>query len=359
MSATPAGYYQTTYRGDLAIRKTWFQRWRLIALFAGLLILPALLDSYWLNVATAVAIAVPGALALSLLTGVAGQISLGNAAFMGIGATTAAVLGSELGWSFVVVVPLAGALTGLVGLLVGLPSLRVRGLYLMIATLALHFLMVYAFRQVQGGLVGEAGFVMPSAEFGPFSIVEPSTWYYVLVGFAVLITLVHVNIVRSRIGRAWLAIRERDIAAEILGVPVARYKINAFVFTSAIIGVQGALFAYYIGVVNYDAFNLNLALSYVAMVIIGGLGSHVGAIYGAIFVTALPYLLTRLFDALPQALASPFERWTFELQAGIYGLLVILFIVFEPRGIAEITRRLRKYFVLWPFSRERLAEEEA
>jgi branched-chain amino acid transport system permease protein len=359
VTAVPAGHFQTDYRGDIVIRKTGFQRWRLVVLMVALVVIPMLLSSYWLNVATAIAIAVPGALALSLLTGVAGQISLGNAAFMGIGATTAAVLGTELSWPFLVVVPVAGLLTGFIGTIVGIPSLRVRGLYLIIATLALHFVMVYAFRRVQGGLVGEAGFVMPIASIGGFSFIDPLAWYYLLVGFAVLVTFMHVNIVRSRVGRAWFAIRERDIAAEILGVPVAMYKIKAFTFTSAIIGVQGALYAYYIGVVNYDSFTLNLALSYVAMVMIGGLGKHVGAIYGAVFVTALPYLLTRLFEQLPSGIASHFERFTFELQAGIYGLLIILFMLFEPRGIAEITRRVRQYFVLWPFSRERLAEEEA
>ena len=177
MTAVPAGYYQTSYRGDMAIRKTAFQRGRLVVLLVVLLAFPLLAETYYLNVATSIALVVPGALALSLLTGVAGQISLGNAAFMGIGATSAAVLATEFSWPFLVVIPAAALLTGLVGMIVGIPSLRVRGLYLIIATLALHFVMVYGFRRVQGGLVGEAGFLMPAASVGPYDISDPRVWY--------------------------------------------------------------------------------------------------------------------------------------------------------------------------------------
>jgi branched-chain amino acid transport system permease protein len=304
-------------------------------------------------------LAVPGALALSLLTGVAGQISLGNAAFMGIGATTAAILSTNLKLPFLLVLPIAGLLTALVGVLVGFPSLRVRGLYLIIATLALHFVIAYTIQAVQERLVGVGGFVMPAPTIGPLTIQSPSDWYIVLVVFAALVTVMHINLVRSRVGRAWIAVRERDMAAEILGVPVARYKISAFVTSSTIIGVQGALLAYFIGAVSYDMFTLPVALSFVAMVIIGGLGSHVGAIYGAIFVTALPFLLNNLFTLLPQGISPWLSSAAFDVQTAIYGLLIILILIFEPRGIAEITRRIREYFMLWPFSRARLAEEDA
>lgn len=358
MSSIPAGHYQTSYSGDMAIRKTVLQRGRLVALVLLLFAVPAVTSPFYLRVAIAVALAVPGAIALSLLTGVAGQISLGNAAFMGIGATGAAVLATQLGWSLLVVVPTAGLVTGLVGAIVGIPSLRVRGLYLIIATLALHFVMVFGFRVVQQQLVGEAGFILPTPTVAGFELDSGTSWYYVLVGFAALVTLAHVNLVRSRTGRAWKAIMERDIAAEILGVAVGWEKIKAFAFTSAIIGIQGALSAYYLEVVNYESYTLTLAIAYVAMVIIGGLGSHVGAIYGAAFVTSLPYLLPRVFEALPGGVSSTLSSSIFEVQAGLYGLMIIVFMMFEPRGIAEITSRIRKYFVLWPFSRERLTEQE-
>ena len=284
----------------------------------------------------------------------AGQISLGNAAFMGVGATTAALAGAQSGWPFLVVLPLAGVTAGIIGAAVGIPSLRVRGLYLIIATLSLHFVITYVIRRIQSAQVGEAGFIMPLAQVGPLTLAQPRQWYYLLTAFAVLVTLIHINLVRGRAGRAWLAIRERDIAAEILGVNVSAYKLRVFVLTSVIIGIQGALYAYFIGVVNYESFNLNLAIAYVAMIILGGLGSHVGAIYGAAFVTALPYLLTKLFEALPPAVGSALESVTFELQAGLYGVLVIAFLMFEPKGLAALTGRVRTYFSLWPFSRERL-----
>jgi branched-chain amino acid transport system permease protein len=293
-----------------------------------------------------------------MLTGIAGQISLGNAAFMGIGATTAAILAQKFHWSFVPSVAAAGAITGIVGAAVGIPSLRVRGLYLIIATLALQFVIVFGVQRVQSSLVGAGGFVLPEAYLGPIDLAGPRVWYGLLVIVAGAVTLMHVNIVRSRIGRAWLAIRERDMAAEILGVPVARYKITAFIATSAIIGIQGGLLAYFVGAVSYDMFTLNLALSYIAMVIIGGLGSHVGAIYGAVFVTALPYALAKLFLLMPPSLADRLNQSAFDIQAGVYGALVIIILLTEPKGIAEITRRVREYFALWPFSRSRLAEAD-
>lgn len=359
MTATPAGHFQVSYRGDMAERKTLFQRSRLVVLVLVLVVAPYAVSTYTLNVSTAILLAVPGALALSLLTGVSGQISLGNAAFMGIGGTTAGLLGGQEHWPFLLVLVAAAVLSGLVGVIVGIPSLRVRGLYLIIATLALQFVIQYAIQKIQTSTkAGVSGFLLPTASVGGWKAVSPKTWYFVLLGFAAVVTMIHINLVRSRIGRAWAVIRERDIAAEIIGIPVARYKISAFVVSSVIIGIQGALAGYYLGLVTYDMFTLSVAISYVAMIIIGGLGSHRGAIYGAAFVTALPYLLPHLVADLPGGVAHRLSNSIFNVQTFLYGLLVVLFLLFEPKGIAEITRRLRQYFVLWPFSKERLAEDE-
>ena len=285
---------------------------------------------------TAILLAVPGALALSLLTGVSGQISLGNAAFMGIGGTTAGLLGGQEHWPFLLVLVAAAVLSGLVGVIVGIPSLRVRGLYLIIATLALQFVIQYAIQKIQTSTkAGVSGFLLPTATVGGWKAVSPKTWYFVLLGFAVVVTMIHINLVRSRIGRAWAVIRERDIAAEIIGIPVARYKISAFVVSSVIIGIQGALAGYYLGLVTYDMFTLSVAISYVAMIIIGGLGSHRGAIYGAAFVTALPYLLPHLVADLPGGVAHRLSGSIFNVQTFLYGLLVVLFLLFEPKGIAR------------------------
>jgi branched-chain amino acid transport system permease protein len=292
-----------------------------------------------------------------MLTGVAGQISLGNAAFMGVGACVAGVFGAQLHWPFLAVIASAAVISGIVGAVAGTPALRLRGLYLIIATLALQYIIVWGIQSIQSSTVGVAGWILPVASVGSWSITSPITWYLVLLVFAAAVTMIHVNIGRTRIGRAWSAIREKDIAAEILGVPVGRYKINAFVLTSALIGMQGALLAYFVGVVSYDMFTLSIAITYVAMIIIGGLGSYVGAIYGAIFVTGLPYVLPSVFGSLPSAIAVHLQNQVFNIEGVVYGLLIIVFLVFEPKGIAELTRRARRYFVLWPFSRERLAEE--
>lgn len=357
--AVPAGHFQVSYRGDMAPRKTAYQKGRLVLLGLLLVVIPFVVSSHDLNIITAIALTVPGALALSILTGLAGQISLGNAAFLGIGATTAAIMGQQLHMPFPVVLIAAGLVAGAIGVLVGIPSLRVRGLYLIIATLALHHIIAYAIQRVQEALVGPGGFILPAPTIGPLEISSGRSWYAVLVVFACIVTMIHVNLARSRVGRAWLAIRDRDMAAEIVGVPVSRYKITVFAATSAIIGIQGGLLAYYIGAVSYEMFPLTLALSYIAMVIIGGLGSHLGAIYGAVFVTALPYVLTAVFSALPAAVAARLNQSAFDVQAGIYGLMVIVVLLVEPRGIDEVTRRVREYFMLWPFSRARLADEES
>jgi branched-chain amino acid transport system permease protein len=274
---------------------------------------------------------------------------------MAIGAGVAGEFGTRLGWPFPAVVLLAGLAGGLIGLIVGLPSLRLRGVYLLVATLALQYLAAFGFQEFQAHTVGEAGFTAPTPSLFGFTIDTPSRWYYTLLVIAVLLALGYANLMRSTTGRAWLLIQERDLAAEVLGIDVSRAKIAVFVTSSFVIGLQGALYAYYVGVTTYDQFSLTLAISYVAMILIGGLGSLAGAIYGALFVSALPYILEQLSQHV-----APDSVWlqqhTSDLQTLVYGLSIVIFLLFEPKGLVAVTGRIRASVERWPFGRDRQQE---
>jgi branched-chain amino acid transport system permease protein len=308
-----------------------------IALPVGLF--PFAASPLWLSVGTAILIALPGALALNLLTGVAGLVSIGNAAFMAIGAAIAVELGSRLEVPFLFSVIAGGLGAAIVGALVGVPSLRLKGIYLLVATMALHFLSVFGFREFQTRTVGETGFQMPAPSILGTSLNGPISWYFVFLIFGVLCLVGYLNLMRTKSGRSWLLIRERDLAASVVGINVSRAKITVFTLSSFVIGLQGALFAYYINVVNYELFSMELAISYVAMILIGGLGSALGAVYGSVFVVALPYVLQessfKFFSG-----ATWLQEHLVDVQDFTYGASIILFLLFEPKGLADLTKRL-------------------
>ncbi|MPY91703.1 MAG: branched-chain amino acid ABC transporter permease [Acidimicrobiia bacterium] len=353
MAIKPA-QLQTSYAQQLTFYDTPLQRVVVLVGVVLLLLWPLQTGTRVLGLICTIMLAIPSAHALNLLTGVAGLVSLGNAAFLAIGAFTAAALGSVNDLPFLPVVLISAVVAAAAGAIVGIPALRLRGLYLVVATMALHFIVIYAARRFQVPRVGAAGFRMPRPElFG--QQMDQRKWYVVLTVIAVLSTVAFVNLKRSRFGRAWNMIRERDIAAEILGVNVPRYKILAFTLSSAMIGFQGAIFAYYLRTVEMETFNLNLAIDYVAIIIIGGLGSVHGAIFGAILVYGVPFYVSQLSGSLPR------DSWLNELLGAdifnvnriIYGLAIIGFLLFEPAGLAAIWARVRTWFSLWPFTRER------
>jgi branched-chain amino acid transport system permease protein len=313
------------------------------------LLLPALSSGFFVHLLNLCQLAAIGALGLMLLTGYCGQISLGQAAFLAVGAFTTVILTVHVGAPFVIVVPASALAGALLGLIVGLPSLRFRGVYLAISTLAMHYAIVFLATKYEAefGASASAGITIPDPHIGPLVLQGDYAWYYFLLAVVALVTFWCVNLVRTRPGRAWMAIRDRDIAAQALGINLARYKLSAFMVSSALASLSGSLLAYYSNVVTVEKYTLDLAVIYVAMIIVGGMGSILGALLGAIFITLLPFGVDSLFGYLPRAWR--FSAVLFGVQVGAVGLCIILFLLFEPKGLAEIWRRIEVYFERWPF----------
>ncbi len=349
-----AGVFKTSYAADMALYPLPIARWS-VAACAGLFIAiaPLAFGEYYLSLLNLCLIAIIGALGLNILLGYTGQISIGQGAFMSVGAYTAANLIVRLGLPFWLTIPAGGLMAALVGVIVGIPSLRIKGIYLAIATLAAQLIIEWTINHVQwisGGVQASIEIGRPSL-FG-MRLNSEASIYLFLMFFVVLAIVGTLNLLRSRIGRAFIAIRDQDIAAEIIGINIFRYKLYAFAISSFYAGVAGALESYYLGLANYEQFQLDVSIDYLAMVIIGGLGSVLGSIFGAIFVTLLP-IVTRWglqsFGALFISQAN-LDNLIPSLRLVIFGALIILFLIVEPDGLARLWRNIRNYFRVWPFS---------
>ena len=346
MSATSTGVYHRSYRADMALRATRIEYFRL-ALLAGVVIAaPYLVSAYWLHVLNDIGIAVIGAIGLNILVGYTGQISLGQAGFLAVGAYTAGLISIHSSLPPLAGIVLAALVSAAVGAFFGLPALRLKGLYLAIATLASQVIITWAIIHWQFLGAGEPLVITEPTSFFGWIPVTDKQWYWVIAVFATLAAVVATNLFRTGVGRAFVAIRDQDIAAEAIGVDTARYKIIAFALSSGFAGVAGALTAYWTTILTWERFTIDVSIAYLAMIIIGGLGSVSGSVYGAIFIVAVPAWLTQLgndFSGVisPQNLPA--------IQLIIFGLSIALFLIFEPRGLARIWQRSKDYFRLWPF----------
>ena len=349
MSRRPraSGYFRTGYAQDLKLVETRMERWSLAVFLVVLLALPFLASPFLLDLVNQVFLASIGAIALMLLTGYAGQISLGHAGLLAAGAFTAGILFKELNAPFWVTLPAAAVVGALLGVVFGLPSLRLRGLYLAVSTLALHFLVVYLGGEYETKRGYSTGIVIDAPALGGWTISGGRTWYFILGLAAAGTFIVCLNLLRSGTGRAWAAIHANETVAEALGIGVAAHKLLAFVVSSALTAMAGALFAYYRGFVSVEAFSLFLTIQYVAMIIIGGMGSLLGAVLGAVFVTLFPYGIEAAIGALPGA--QRYAGSLFAVNYAAFGVVMILFLVLEPLGLVGIWRRVQTYFLLWPF----------
>jgi branched-chain amino acid transport system permease protein len=354
-SRTPraSGYFRTGYAQEFALTQTRLERVSLVTFVALLAFYPLLASAFYLDLACQVFLAAIGALSLMLLTGYAGQVSLGHAGLLSAGAFTAGILFREFNAPFWITLPAAALAGALLGVIFGLPSLRLRGLYLAISTLALHFVVVYLGGEYESKRGFSTGITIDPPRIGGYAISNPRVWYFVLLVFAAAALLICLNLLRGRTGRAWRAIRAHETVAEALGIGVAAHKLLAFVISSAMAAVSGALFAYYRGFVSVEAFSLFLSIQYVAMIIVGGMGSLLGALLGAVFVTLFPYLIEAALMRLPNAQA--YAGVLFAVNYAAFGVVMIFFLLFEPLGLVGIWRRLQTYFLLWPFRHRPLA----
>ena len=321
---------------ELALFGTPRSRWRLAVAVVALAVLPFVATPFLLDLANQVLLASIGALALMLLTGFAGLISLGTAGLLAAGAYTVGALFREFGAPFWVTLPAAALIGAFLGLIFGLPSMRLRGLYLAISTLGLHFIMVYLGGEYEARQSLSTGVMIDPPSIGVWSLTSGRAWYVVLLGFAALALLISVNLKRSRTGRAWRALRERDVVAGAVGIDVQRFKLLAFVVSATMTAIAGALFAYFRNFVSIDAFSLYLTVQYVAMIIIGGMGSIAGALLGAAFVILFPYAIEAIAGYLPER----FSNTVFALDYAAFGVVMILFLLLEPAGLVGIWRRI-------------------
>ena len=348
----PCGNFNETYEQELNIFETDFGRLSmLIGLFLLFAVIPFITNEYILYIINMIGIYAIAAIGLNLLIGYTGQISLGHGAFFGVGAYSAAILATKAGFPFLIAVPAAGVITALVGMAFGIPSVRLKHLYLCIATLAGQIILEYVFVQWESLTGGAAGISIPTTSLFGIDLGSDRIFFYVIfICFAVMAWMA-VNLIRTRYGRAFIAIRDNDQAAEGMGIPIFPYKLLSFAISSFYAGFAGALYAYYMMSITPEPFNLWLSIEYIAMIIIGGLGSIPGSVFGTIFIITLSEILSNITEFLMNISPSMGGAITIApLREFVFGLAIILFIIFEPKGLAEVWRIVRSSFRLWPFS---------
>lgn len=355
----------TRYEDELKLFPDFWHKVGLTLLVLTLIAIPAFANDRWLGLANDALIAIVGASALMILTGFAGQVSLGHAAFLGLGAYTAGICGTHLEAPFWLVVPLAGLVATLVGLAVGPLALRLHGLYLAIVTLGLLFIVHHVLLSLPALTGGAAGLAVPmhtsfgaspeatsfgdfwdSTELGFVTLVFEQKLYLVFLALTVITVLATKNIARSRTGRSLMAVRDHDLAAAVLGVNPARAKLIAFGLSSFFAGIAGAMYAFKAQFITVSPpFDLFMSIEFIAIIVLGGIGTTFGAVWGAIAFTLLKPLAHTIGAALPflSTLTSN------EQERLIFALIILGFLLFEPLGLVGLWFRIKRYFMAWPF----------
>ncbi|MGI9438119.1 MAG: branched-chain amino acid ABC transporter permease [Parvibaculales bacterium] len=337
--------FKTDYNQDIRIAKHSGYLFWYSLLFAAVLVAPFVLDTYWINELTRVLIFALAGLGLMVVTGFTGQVSLGHAAFMAIGAYAQTYLLSN-GVPFFLSLPMAALISGIVGLLIAVPASRMTGLYLTIASLAFAIVvedMVIHWESVTGGNRGMV--VDPPVVFG-YEIFEAWEYYYIVLVLLIISIVLVLNVLRSPLGRSMLAVRDSEISAESLGIRVARTKVLAFMISAALTGLAGGLFAHFIQFLSPEIFGIILSIQLLLMIVVGGLGTVHGAIFGAILIGFLEASISILKDWLPAAIGNQPG-----LEPGLFGLILVLFIIFEPEGVYGRWVKFRTFLESFPFYR--------
>jgi branched-chain amino acid transport system permease protein len=338
--------FKTTYDQDIRLARHEGHRFWYGALLALLCVTPWVLPEYWLAQVTLVLIFSVAGLGLMLLAGYTGQVSIGHAAFMGVGAYTQGVL-TSMGVPFPVALIAAIAVSAGVGVVVGVPALRVKGIYLGIATLAFGFIVEEVFARWESVTGGNAGMHLKAPDFFGLKLESKESFYYLCLAICVAVTLAVLNLLRSPTGRAFVAIRDSEISAQSMGIQLAWFKGLAFAISAAMAGISGALYAHNIRFITPDQFSLLQSVELLLLVVVGGLGFVHGAFLGAIFVITLPQLIAVSKDLLPPEIGQAAG-----LQAVVYGLVLVLIVLFEPMGLYGRWLKVRTWFQLFPFYRK-------
>jgi branched-chain amino acid transport system permease protein len=346
----PCGTRNFDYARDMAVLRT-KTHWALfLALLLILFTMPLYLNKYWLGVSNLIGITIIAALGLNLLVGYCGQLSVGHAGFIAVGAYTTAVLTSKLGVPFLLALLCSGAMAGLVGLIFGLPSVRVKGFYLAITTIAAQFIIIWIINHWSSVTGGFVGISVAPASIGNLVLKSEASQFYLIMVITALCILLAKNLARGRVGRAFVAVRDNDLAAEVMGINLLYYKLLAFFIGCFLAGIAGSLFATWVGFMNAEHFTLTDSILYIGMIIIGGLGTTLGPILGVVVIRLLQQGIMYI---------SPFLEGTFPvLPAGftsglgpmVFGLVIVLFLVLEPRGLAHRWTLFKAAYRLWPFS---------
>jgi branched-chain amino acid transport system permease protein len=344
--------FKTDYAQDIDLAKHGGQVFWYSLLLVVLVAAPWVFPEYWLAQLTFVLIYGIVGLGLMLLAGFTGLFSIGHAAFLGVGAYTEAVLVNH-GWPFPIALLCAAGLSALVGVVVGLPALRVKGIYLGIATIATAFIVEEILARWESVTGGNAGITVKKPALASWTIDTATGFYFLCLVLAVGATLAILNLLRSPTGRAFVAIRDSEISAQSMGIQLARYKTLSFSISAALAGVGGALYAHKLTFISPDQFDILQSIDLLLMVVIGGLGSVHGAFLGAIFLITMPQLIAMSKDALPAAIGQAPG-----LQGVVYGTVLIAFVLFEPLGLYGRWLKVRTYLELFPFYRKGLFKRQ-
>ena len=345
----PTGIRSYTYAQDMAIFRTKIHWVWLAVLLAFLFTAPLYWGNYWLGVANLIGITTIAAVGLNILTGYCGQLSIGHAGFIAVGAYTAAILTNRFELPFLVGLICAGGVAGLVGMVFGIPSLRVKGFYLAISTIAAQFIIVWVINHWTPVTGGFNGMSVPPAQIGRFTFITQASQFYLIMIIVVIVVFLAKNLSRTRAGRAFVAIRDNDIAAQVMGISLFRYKLLAFFIGCFLAGIAGSLFAHWTGFLNAENFTMMDSILYVGIIIIGGLGTTVGPIFGVLFIRLLQQLITQISPVMEGALPNLPAGFTTGIGPMVFGLAIILFLILEPRGLAHRWSLVRASYRLWPF----------
>jgi len=364
----PCGTRNYDYARDMAIIRTKTHWVLFICLLVAIFAAPVYLSSSWLGVTSLIGITIIAVTGLNILVGYCGQLSIGHAGFMAVGAYTTAILTNKLG------VPLLGALicsgltAGIIGIIFGIPSVRIKGFYLAITTIAAQFIIIWVINHwsaVTGGFTGinvprdsildtvqsiVKPILGPVLEITNIRYTDEINNFYIVIVITIIFIFIAKNLARGRVGRAFIAIRDNDLAAEVMGINLLYYKLLAFFIGCFFAGVAGSLFAHWVGFMNAENFTIADSILFVGMIIIGGLGTTLGPILGAVLIRLLQQGLIFLSPILERTLPTLPAGFTSGIAPMVFGLVIILFLILEPRGLAHRWMLFKSAYRLWPFS---------